>query len=445
VKEDIIMTLKIAEMSETVKTFFTHDAEQTARETGFVQRTSKMTGSLWLQMWVLGLLDTPQSALNHLAEFCEDQFSLHITAQGIDDRVHSAAVHFFKAMFGLAVAAFRQTVRIPIRMLTQFTAVNIFDSTGISLPVCLAEAFPGSGGDASPAAMKLQLVFEFLTGAFKAIDVTDGRHPDQAYARFPDAVERGSLNLFDLGYFTLTRLKGIMDKGAYFVCRLLHGTGLYDENGEKIDLLHLLRGEERNAFECWMQVGADTRLRLRVCCFRVPEEIANRRRQKARTAAAKKGRHPTKESLELMGWTILLTNTTTVMIPLTLIALLYALRWQIELIFKLWKSQAKLHQVSGFRQERVLVELYAKLIGLVLFQFLVMPLRAKNIDLSPAKAFQRFARKSRALATALRSGRHIQHWLTHLHDKLLKWATREKRKKRLSTVNMLDLEVAYYA
>jgi hypothetical protein len=88
--------------------------------------------------------------------------------------------------------------------------------------------------------------------------------------------------------------------------------------------------------------------------------------------------------------------------------------------------------------------LYAKLIGLVLFQFLVMPLRAKNIDLSPAKAFDRFARKSRALATALRSGRHLQHWLSHLHQKLLKWATREKRKKRLSTVNMLDLEVAYY-
>jgi hypothetical protein len=31
--------------------------------------------------------------------------------------------------------------------------------------------------------------------------------------------------------------------------------------------------------------------------------------------------------------------------------------------------------------------LYAKLIGLVLFQFLVMPLRAKNIDLSPVDEF----------------------------------------------------------
>lgn len=438
------MTIKIAEMSDTVKTFFTDDAEQTARETTFVQRASKMTGSLWLQMWVLGLLETPQSALSHLAEWCEDQFGLHITAQGIDDRVQPAAVTFFKAMFGLALSGFRQTVRIPIRMLTQFTAVNIFDSTGISLPACLAQEFPGSGGDASPAALKLQLVFDFLSGAFKAIDVTEGIQPDQAYAHFLDAVERGSLNLFDLGYVTLTRLQGIMDNGASFVCRLLHGVGLYDEHGERIDLRHLLRGETRNAFECWVQVGAETRLRLRLCCFRVPEEVANRRRRNARKTAAKKGKQPSKASLELMGWTLLLTNTTADMIPLKLIALLYALRWQIELVFKQWKSQAKLHQISGVRQERILVELYAKLIGLVLFQFLVMPLRTKDINLSPSKAFHRFARKSRALATALRSSRRVQQWLTHLHEKLLKWATREKRKKRLSTVTMLVLEVAYY-
>lgn len=439
------MTIKIAEMSDTVKKFFTEDAEQAARETEFVRRTSKMTGSLWLRMWVLGLLDTPRSTLSQLAEFCEDQFGLLITTQGLDDRVQTAAVHFFKTMFGLALAVCRQTVRIPIRLLTQFPAVNIFDSTGISLPACLAATFPGSGGDASPAALKLQLVFDFLSGTFTAIDVTDGIHPDQASTRFLKVITAGSLNLFDLGYFTLTRLQGIMDQGAYFVCRFLHGTGLYDDQGNQLDLLQLLRGEDRSAFACWMQVGAATRLRLRVGCFRVPKEVANRRRRAARKAAAKKGRQPTAASLELMGWTILLTNTTESMIPLKLIALLYALRWQIELVFKQWKSQAQLHQISGVRQERVLVELYAKLIGLVLFQFLVMPLRTKNIDLSPTKAFQRFARKSRALATALRSGRHIQQWLTHLHAKLLKWATREKRKTRLSTVNMLAMEVAYYA
>ena len=439
------MTVNIAEMSDTVKQFFIESAEQTAKSTTFVRRESKMTGSLWLQMWVLGLLEKPQSALSHLAEWCEDQWAVHITAQGIHDRLSDAAVAFMKAMFALAIAMFRQTVPIPITLLTQFQAVNVFDSTGISLPACLAKLFPGSGGDASPAALKLQLVVDFLTGTFSAIDITDGIHPDQTSANFLAPIAKNSLNLFDLGYFTLKRLKGIMDKGAYFVCRFLHGTGLYDADGEKIDLRHLLRHEERQTFELWLQVGATTRLSCRLCCFRVPDEVANRRRQNAWKKAVKKGHQPSKESLELMGWTLLLTNTTASMIPLKLVALLYALRWHIELVFTQWKSQAKLHQISGVKSERVLVELYAKLIGLVLFQFLVMPLRSKDIDLSPMKAFQRVARKSRALATALRSVQRIQSWMKHLHAKLLKWATREKRKKRLSTVQMLALEVAYYA
>ena len=438
------MTLNIPKMSDTVKEFFIESANQIAKNTTFVQRESKMTGSLWLQMWVLGLLETPQSALSQLAEWCEDQWGVQITSQAIHGRLSDAAVAFMKAMFACAIAMFRQTVPIPITLLTQFRAVNVFDSTGISLPACLAALFPGSGGDASPAALKLQLVVDFLTGTFSAIDITDGIHPDQTYANFLAPIAANSLNLFDLGYFTLKRLKGIMDKGAYFVCRFLHGTGLYDEKGDKIDLLHRLRHEDRQTFELWLQVGAATRLRCRLCCFRVPEEVANRRRQNARKAQAKKGRQPSKESLEFMAWTLLLTNATESMIPLTLVALLYALRWQIELIFKQWKSQAKLHQVSGVKRERVLVELYAKLIGLVLFQFLVMPLRSKDIDLSPMKAFQRVARKSRALATALRSVQRIQFWMRNLHAKLLKWATREKRKKRLSTVQMLALEVAYY-
>ncbi len=291
------MTLNIPDMSKTVKEFFIQSANQTAKATTFVQRESKMTGSLWLQMWVLGLLETPQSTLSQLAEWCEDQWGLQITSQAIHDRLSDTAVAFMKAMFACAIAMFRQTVPIPIALLTQFRAVNVFDSTGISLPACLAALFPGSGGDASPAALKLLLVVDVLTGAFQAIDVTDGIHPDQRSANFLAPIEANSLNLFDLGYFTLKRLKGIMDKGAYFVCRLLHGTGLYDEQGEKINLLHRLRHEQRQTFELWLQVGATTRLRCRLCGFRVPEEVANRRRQNARKAAAKKGRQPRRNPL----------------------------------------------------------------------------------------------------------------------------------------------------
>jgi hypothetical protein len=179
--------------------------------------------------------------------------------------------------------------------------------------------------------------------------------------------------------------------------------------------------------------------------FRAPDAVVNRRRRQARKAAAKKGRTPSKAALELMGWTILLTNVPAARLSLEQVALLYAVRWQIELLFKLWKSHMHLHGVSSYRQERILVELYAKLIGLVLFQFLTMPLRAKELDLSPTKAFKRLGKRSGQLAEALRSVRRVQTVIAQLQTAILKFAKREKRKTRLSTCQQLLWEVEYYA
>jgi len=101
------------------------------------------------------------------------------------------------------------------------------------------------------------------------------------------------------------------------------------------------------------------------------------------------------------------------------IGLLYALRWQIELIFKRRKSQSKLHLISGCRKERILVEVYAKLIGLGLFQFLTMPLRAKDIDVSPTKAFKRLVKKSATLADTLRSLKRLYKVISQIHASIL--------------------------
>ena len=142
---------------------------------------------------------------------------------------------------------------------------------------------------------------------------------------------------------------------------------------------------------------------------------------------------------------MLVTNVPVSMLSRNHVALLYAVRWQVELVFKLWKSHMHVHRISGSRKARILVELYAKLIGLVLFHFLVMPLRAKDIDLSPTKAFKRVVARSGTFADALRSCTRLHSVLSRLHAVILKFAKREKRKTRLTTCQQLFWEVDYYA
>ena len=352
---------------------------------------------------------------------------------------------FLRGMFKTALLLFYDTVRLPLAVLNPFPAVYLTDSTAISLPASLATWYPASGGDASPAGLKLQLVFEFLTGRFTRLWVTKGITPDQKVTQHLTVAKPGSLTIFDLGYFVLTHLQAFTEKGAYFLCRWLPGTILVTPEGQRLDLLTMLRQATEDRWERVLRVGATIQLPCRVCVFRASDEVTAVRRRALRKTAARKKRVPSAASLELAGWTIFLTNAPADILPLRVIAVLYAVRWHIELIFKLWKSHMQLDHVSGYRKERVLVELYAKLIALVLFRFLALPLRTGTVELSPVKAFKRVVSYSRRLITALPSASALQACLAELHTTIQAFATREKRKTRLTTYQQLLLEVDYYA
>jgi hypothetical protein len=266
-REETTMHNTLHTVSTIVKNFFSRNAETLARETQFVQRSSKMTGSLFLKTLVFGLLENPNASLNDLREFCAERFGVDVSIQGLHDRIQRAALPFCKRMFTLAVEIFRQTAPLPLPVLHQFSAINIVDSTWISLPESMAAEWPGSGGDASPAGLKLQVIFEFLRGCFKTITLTAGIAPDQKYAGHVQQAEPNSLNLFDLGYFAVRSLQALADKGAYFVCRLLPGTGVHDAEGHPVDVLKLLRSDVRNRFELLVRIGAQSHLLVRVCFF----------------------------------------------------------------------------------------------------------------------------------------------------------------------------------
>lgn len=99
----------------------------------------------------------------------------------------------------------------------------------------------------------------------------------------------------------------------------------------------------------------------------VPKSIANERRRRVRQKAAKNGRTPTRTTLNRCDWTLLLTNTTNQQLPTSVVVEVYRVRWQIELVFKLFKSDARLEITNAKENNRVLCELYAKLIALVIF------------------------------------------------------------------------------
>jgi hypothetical protein len=97
-KERPLLT-SVKTMSQLVHQFFTTTAEETAKATAFVQRRSKLTGAVFCQTLVFGLLDKATASLTTLVDFCEDHCGVIITPQGFDDRLQASSLEFMQSLF----------------------------------------------------------------------------------------------------------------------------------------------------------------------------------------------------------------------------------------------------------------------------------------------------------------------------------------------------------
>ncbi len=119
------------------------------------------------------------------------------------------------------------------------------------------------------------------------------------------------------------------------------GTNVYDHEGSQIDVLTFLNDKRT---DCGRPNShrSQTELAARIIALRLPlETVANRRRQKIRESARKKGRSPSAERLARRDWGILVTNPPVEKLSFDEGVRAGPSRWQIELLFKRWKSQGR--------------------------------------------------------------------------------------------------------
>ncbi len=142
-----------------------------------------------------------------------------------------------------------------------------------------------------------------------------------------------------------------------------------------------------------------------------------------------------------MNWSIFITNVPENQISAEQILTIYRVRWQIELLFKVYKSHIRLDKLKG-KPYRVLCELYAKLCAILIFHGIVGCTELKkNTELSLTKAFIELKRRIRELFLALNN--KISGLKTFLKKLTITWSRfslKDKcRRTRVSTLTSLNL------
>jgi hypothetical protein len=423
--------------------FSDQTVEVTARETKFVRRKSEITGLNFLKAVVLGFLEKADSSLNEIAQSFLD-LGVEVTPQGIDERINAFSVAFLRAIFAQVLELFKNKCRLPLAVLQQFSAINLVDSSTKSLPDNMADEYPGCGRVGAQAALKIQLVFDFLHGNLNQVALETGKDPDQGYRAYLQVVAGGSLTLVDLGYFCLDAFRAIANKSAYFLSRYFYPTVLLDRFGKRIDLETLLRKQTGNGRELQVKLGcrAQHQIPCRLIILRNPEAVTEKRRRRAKEHAKKRGTPLSQTYLFLLGWTLFVTNVPETMMSLKQVYDFYRIRWQIELIFKLWKSYCGLNQILTWRKERVLTELYAKMIAIVIVHFLLAPLRIPDEvwaerEVSNVRFKQVLARFARSfklcLAHALALAKTLDEFMRHVE----RFSLKQKRRQQPNAYSQL--------
>lgn len=435
--------MNIAEISKNISQLLWEDAEELGRSTGFIKRQRKFNGSNYAQMLVCGAIGTPDLSYSHLVQYASLS-GVQISAQGISERFSEEAANFLKALLDRAVQyAITERTRQVIPLLAKFKGVYMRDSSVISLPASLNELWPGVGGtDGENAAIKLQVRLEYSSGHLDGPVLHTGRTHDQKTPYRYDDEPAGSLSLADLGYFSLDELKARQNAGQYVITRYKHGTILYSDQNQRLNLLEWLQDlqEERTTLD--VLVGAKHRIPMRLLVMRVPDDVAEQRRSKVREYARKKQANVRPETLELAGWVLILTNAPATLLNFDEVIVLLYLRWQIELLFKLWKSHFLIDEWRSENPWRILCELYAKLIAVVICQWIFQLDWWRYPDRSLFKAAKVVTKLAGLLLDKLQ--RHVS--LTPVLKKIQRCITASartnKRRKKPATFQLL-LEAAY--
>lgn len=414
-------------------------ATETNEKSRVVQRERKFTPATLAQTFVLGHLSRPCATERELAEVAAI-CGVHVSPQAIEQRFTPELAAFLEELFHQATHRLVASQESLTPLLGRFAGVRIGDSTTIALDGELSDRFPGCGGSfgGGKAAMKIQLEWDLRNGSWPAISVEAGRDSDCKTALQTAPVPVGTLKIKDLGYFDTEVFECLTREGVYWLSRLQYGTKILSAQGVPLELLCWLASQGDSPIDQWVKLGAKQQVDGRILAWRVPKEVANRRRQKLKDRAKEKsGAAPSAERLAWCDWTILVTNLRGDQLSPQEASVLYRARWQIELLFKRWKSVGRVAELTGRTVVHQMVHLWSRLLAVLLEHWLILSTAWGDLRVSLMKAGQLIRRHAVLIAAAVSKIDLLTSTIERLRGLVRKTAIQHKR-TRPNTFQLLN-------
>lgn len=344
--------------------------KEIAIKTKFLKKDSKFSPEKFISLCVFSDNHICESSLEELSTWLRVNENLLITKQGINTRFNNESVEFLKSLFSsLMMAQSKLLSRNERRLKSTFNSIDICDATSYKVHKKLKDHYTGNGTD---AVVKIQFEYDLLSGEFGSCKVVDSGESDFAYIpKLENNIGKNDLKLKDLGYFKVRHLENIDKAEAFYISRVKPTTAIYEKINKKysrIDLIEysssLKEGKPVEIPEVYL--GAKEKFKSRLIVTKLTKQDKNQKLANLTKNCKRKGREVSKLSVESASINVYATNVPAHMLSTEIIHEIYSLRWQIEIMFKIWKSVFHIHLSKAVKIERFNCHLYGKLISLLL-------------------------------------------------------------------------------
>lgn len=406
------------------------EIEKDARAAGFVERRSPVSGTAFLLAMMAGPQACNDATLGELSAFLQSAANVRVTPQALDGRFHDRAAAFLETCLQKLLAS-AGSMPHRIGALSRFDHAYLMDSTNFDLSPSLAGVFKGSGGGASKSAMRIQFALDFCTGSmYQEIGDVRLSDPPALAGLVQDGkvpMDGNTLILADLGYYKAETIADICARpGHFFVSKVPYNRHFQKPNGEPLDLDGIINGRPHSFEEIVVVGGAKCRL----VATRLDDSMAGERMRKADATSAKKQRSGSvaDKYRRFLHYAMFLTNLED-RYQMQELYTLYRIRWQIELVFKGWKSVLGIDRHRSAKAARVRCEVYGRLIAATVAAIIegLSAMSCETLVLSRFKALKAFAARSHEFARAIVRGPKT---LEKTIDELVEFIAKRCRKSR---------------
>ncbi len=242
--------------------------------------------------------------------------------------------------------------------------VRLFDATNVKEP----------GKTGSLWRIHYSVRLPSLTCDFFKLTETKGRGTGESFFQY--SIKKGDYIIADRGYSTAAGIHHVVSKQAHVMVRVnTSALPLRELNGDPFPLLHKVRAIERpgivTSWPVLVPSRSGTTVEGRLCLIRKTEEAIKLAHKKLRRQAQKKQTSLQPQTLEFAKFVIVFTTFPADSFSDSSVLEWYRVRWQVEIVFKRFKTIAQLGHLPKHSDDSSKAWLYGKLFVALLTEKLI--------------------------------------------------------------------------